>query len=140
MLTPAPPTAQTSLDALPHTPMRPRQSPPARLTQAVPSQCKIVPYSPTAQTSLDAPPHKPQRSSDVPLEKISQAPPFQRAAVSRIPTAHTSPGPPAQTETSAFAAPFAIAFGGPITEGVPLLPCHCMFLPWSAMSSPTPAP
>src|SRR2546425_6064191 len=94
-----PPTAQTSLLALPHPPLRwgPVVPLAAEAAHAVPSQCRIVPPSPTgpaaqptAQTSLLALPHTLGRKNAVPLAATAHALSSERRIMPLWPTAQTS--------------------------------------------------
>src|SRR5271165_6159636 len=86
-----PPTAQTSLGPLPHSPMRLAVVLLMTADQAVPFQWTMLPASPTAQTSVGPLPHTALSPGAVPIA-VDQTMPFQ-CSMMPWPTAHTSLGP-----------------------------------------------
>ncbi len=98
-ISPAPPTAQASLDPLPRTPLS-HPGPLRTVDQALPFQRRMVPPSPTAQTSFAELPHTAYSGLVPVLVTLDQLVPFQCRMVRLVhppPTAQTSLGPLPQT-------------------------------------------
>src|SRR4051812_40695825 len=96
MIKPDAPAAQTSFEATPQTPLRPKALGVAAPVQEVPFQWVAFPESPTAQMSLGP---KPQSARSVPelLGTDVQVAPVQCSITPALPHAQTSFGALAQT-------------------------------------------